>query len=305
MSKSVLDVVPWPCSLTLGDSDTLIQGLQGMLIVWHNFLHVFYAGGCLCTPSDDDRCNNIAGAIRDLRVNYLLTTPSLARTLDPAAVPDLKRIVFGGELLNRDDVARWGPNVEIRDSYGPSECTVTSAIAVYGQDFTTKVSLGRACCLNAWIASCLQPHALAPIGATGELVLESPMIGRGYLKDPDRTEASFICDPPWLLRGGSGMTVSGRKGRLYKTGDLVKYDSRGILTFMGRKDTQVKIRGQRVELEEIEVHARRSLGESFAVAVEMIEINVGASKSQVLMMFLSVKTFLPKRSRGSVITGAD
>ena len=101
------------------------------------------------------------------------------------------------------------------------------------------------------------------------------------------------------------MTVSGRKGRLYKTGDLVKYDSRGILTFMGRKDTQVKIRGQRVELEEIEVHARRSLGESFAVAVEMIEINVGASKSQVLMMFLSVKTFLPKRSRGSVITGAD
>jgi hypothetical protein len=96
---------------------------------------------------------------------------------------------------------------------------------------------------------------LLPPGCTGELLLEGPIVGRGYLNNPAKTAVHFIQDPLWLLRGAMGKP--GRRGRLYKTGDLVRYNENGSLTYLCRKDDQVKVRGQRIELGEIE-HALRS-----------------------------------------------
>ncbi len=83
-------------------------------------------------------------------------------------------------------------------------------------------------------------------------MIEGPILARGYLKDPEKTKAAFITNPAWLKNGGGN--TPGRQGRLYKTGDLVRYDNAGNLVYVGRKDTQVKVRGQRVELGEIEHH---------------------------------------------------
>ncbi|THC87576.1 hypothetical protein EYZ11_012980 [Aspergillus tanneri] len=69
--------------------------------------------------------------------------------------------------------------------------------------------------------------------------------------------AAFIEDPDWLLQGSHSQP--GRHGRLYKTGDLAQYNEDGRLTYVGRKDSQVKIRGQRVELGEVEHYVRESL----------------------------------------------
>ena len=251
--------------------------------VWFNLLHTLYAGGCLCIPSDDDRRDNLAGTIRQLEANYVLLTPSLGRSLDPASVPNLKDIVLGGEPVSRQDFPSWGPDVKIRVAYGPSECTVISTVAVYGEDFVDSVNLGRTYGLNSWIVSCVREDTLAPIGAVGELLLEGPLVGKGYIGDPDKTAAAFVEDCPWLLKGCEGH--QGRKGRVYKTGDLVKYNSDGRIAFVARKDTQVKIRGQRVELEEIEVHARRLLGGSENLAAEVLL--VGQQNTQVLVMFIS------------------
>ncbi|KAL2132750.1 hypothetical protein VTI74DRAFT_3405 [Chaetomium olivicolor] len=172
--------------------------------VWENFLHTLCAGACLCIPSEYDRRNNIPGAVRELRPSFVDMTPSLARTLSPADMTGLKTLAFGGELLSIDDVNRWaGHVVEIRDVYGSSECTIASTVALYGEDFTEKVTLGRPC------------------GARRK-----------------------------------------KRGRLYKTGDLVRYNGSGRLTFVGRRDSQIKLRGQRIELEEIEVHARRFVDNS-------------------------------------------
>ncbi|KAM3536753.1 hypothetical protein ARSEF1564_010324, partial [Beauveria bassiana] len=96
-----------------------------------------------------------------------------------------------------------------------------------------------------------------PLGCAGELLLEGPLVGQGYLNDQEKTAAAFIDDPAWLVRGGSG--VPGRRGRLYKTGDLVYYNPDGTLQFVGRKDAQVKINGQRVELGEIAHYVQRCL----------------------------------------------
>lgn len=107
----------------------------------------------------------------------------------------------------------------------------------------------------AWIVDAESHDSLLPIGAVGELVLEGHTLARGYIGEPEKTAAAFLeVAPPWLrkLRPQS---------RLYKTGDLVRYNPDGTIRFIGRKDTQVKIRGQRVELGEVEHHIR-ALGSS-------------------------------------------
>lgn len=94
---------------------------------------------------------------------------------------------------------------------------------------------------------------LVPIGAPGELLLEGPNIGEGYIKNAAQTRAVFLEQAPiWFSRDHSMVTTYSPK--FYRTGDIVKYDTDGSLIFVGRKDSQVKIRGQRVELSEIENH---------------------------------------------------
>ncbi|THZ03822.1 nonribosomal peptide synthase 11 [Aureobasidium pullulans] len=253
-------------------------------VVWEQFWMVFCTGACLCIPSDDDRKDNIAGMIRDFEINYLDTTPSLARTIDPSSVATLRHVVLGGEPVDVDDVTRWG-DVEVRNAYGPSECTVTSTIARYREDFTAIINIGRPCGLNAWVISRVQPSELCPIGAVGELFLEGPLVGNGYLNNETKTKASFLQDPPWLPEQ-IAQQGSRRKGRFYRTGDLVSCDHQGILRYLGRIDTQVKIRGQRVELEEIELRARRFMGAAVSVAAAVSEIKVSSHRVQTLTLFL-------------------
>lgn len=83
-----------------------------------------------------------------------------------------------------------------------------------------------------WVVDPKDPRRLVPIGAPGELLIEGPHVGCGYLHDPARTAAAFIRQPPWLqaLRRG-------RATRVYKTGDLVRYDADGSLLFLGRIDS--------------------------------------------------------------------
>ena len=101
-----------------------------------------------------------------------------------------------------------------------------------------------------------------PIGATGELLIEDPVLARGYLRDAAKTQRAVIDNPLW---------TQGAK-RLYKTGDLVHYNSDGTMTYVGRiEDTQVEIRGQRVELGEIEHQLRTVNSEARGVAVELVE----------------------------------
>jgi non-ribosomal peptide synthetase component F len=78
-------------------------------------------------------------------------------------------------------------------------------------------------------------NKLVPLGAIGKLLVEGPILAPGYLNDLEKTAAAFIEDLPWLLRGGGG--YPGRRGRLYKTGDLVRYDPNGNLVYIGCKDS--------------------------------------------------------------------
>lgn len=224
-------------------------------------------GGCLSVPSDADRMNDLSGAIRKSGANMAHMTPSVARVLDSDIIPSLEVLGLGGEAVSASDAATWGKDTSVVIAYGPSECTVGCTV---NNNVQVSTNIGYGVGGLTWVVDPEDHNKLVGVGEVGELLIEGPVVGIGYLNDPGKTSEVFISDPTWLLQGHGDF--QGRQGRLYKTGDLVKYDSNGTgsIAFVGRKDQQVKLRGQRVELSEVEHHLRRHLQQHAQIVAEVI-----------------------------------
>lgn len=241
-----------------------------------NVFGTLSAGGCLCIPSEEDRRCNISKAIADMGVTVAEFTPSVARQMDPSIVPTLETLILGGEEVSVGDVALWWGKTRIVNVYGPAEC-LASTINSEPASPEEATRIGKGAGLVTWIVDQDDHECLVPPGVIGELLLEGPLVGNGYLNNPERTASAFIENPKWLLQGPPGR--SGRHGRLYKTGDLVKYHKEGNLSFMGRKDTQIKIRGQRVELGEVEYWVQKVMPDVIQVVAEVVELQGGGSNA--------------------------
>lgn len=220
-------------------------------VAWYNAFQTFTAGGCLCIPSEEDRKNDVAGAIRRLRATSATLTPTLAEILDEDTVRSLHVLELGGEAVGQQLIERMSSLTRVRIAYGPVECTIR---VTWARKHLGEQSIGFAVGASVWI---IHPITSLPVGVgcSGELWIEGPLVGRGYLNDPVSTRAKFIDNPQWLINGTCG--YPGRHGRLYKTGDLARLNEDGSIAFLGRMDSQVKIRGQRVELAEVESHILR------------------------------------------------
>ncbi|RMJ26305.1 nonribosomal peptide synthase [Aspergillus sp. HF37] len=239
-------------------------------------------GGCVCVPSEYDRMHNLAGFIREHQVNFAIFTPSVINTLlCPVDVPHLQTIVLGGEAVTPETVHTWAPtNVTLINGYGPAETTICAVGNIPAHGWVTG-TIGPMTGSVGWITTPSDPSRLAPIGAVGELLIEGPVVTRGYLNDPERTAAAYIPAPSWH----ADFRNIQEGHRLYRTGDLVQYTKNGWIKFAGRKDTQVKLRGQRIELGEVEHHARQC----FPCAGELIaEVVVRAEGSGVPVLAVFV-----------------
>ena len=149
-----------------------------------------------------------------------------------------------------------------------NKTTVSCTWKEFTNDIETEPNnIGQAIGSHAWIVHPENVNLLQPIGCKGELLMEGPILARGYLGDRQKTEKSFICNPTWA-RGSEGSVR-----RFYRTGDLVSYGSNGDLKYHGRIDTQVKLNGQRIELGEIEHHVQLILPQGSQSAVELVTAN--------------------------------
>ena len=244
------------------------------------------AGGCVCVPSDHDRLNNLAAVVNRFEVNFMDITPTVASFLQPSDVPTLKSMVLGGEAVTKKAVEIWGNKVRLHGGYGPSECSVNCAwngeVATAGE----VTNIGRAIGSVSWLVDPKDHDQLVPIGCTGELLIEGPILARQYLHDPKKTANSFIENPSWVI-GRS--RVGSVKRRMYKTGDLVRYNSDGTMTYLGRKDSQVKLNGQRIELGEIEHHVKLNLPPQAHSAVELITIRGNQRTTKALAAFICLQ----------------
>ncbi|KAL8668797.1 MAG: hypothetical protein Q9168_006590 [Polycauliona sp. 1 TL-2023] len=218
-------------------------------------------GGCVCIPSEEDRKGLFTTVMNRMQVNWVLFTPSVASLIKPEDVPSLQTLVYGGEAVKQENVSRWVHKVRLFNCYGPAECGAC-AIGEFIQQDSRPANIGRQFGGElCWVVDPENHDRVLPIGAVGELVVEGPTLARGYLDDQSKTQAAFIKSPCWPQ--GAGLK---RPRRIYKTGDLVRQNSDGTFDFVGRKDLQVKVRGQRVEIGEVEHHLSIFPGISLSMA---------------------------------------
>ena len=240
-------------------------------------------GGTVCVPSDQDRLNDLPGAVSRLGANFMDLTPTVATYLNPAEMPSIKTLCLGGESLTKAVLDVWGDKVEIHNQYGPSECSINSTHRPDVVRSSDPSNIGRSVGSVSWIVESSDHDRLVAIGCEGELLIEGPILAQGYLNNTEKTSQVFIEDPKWAPSFDSGRHQGTR--RMYKTGDLVRYNSDGTISYLGRKDQQVKLHGQRIELGEIEYHVRTHLEADWQYAVELITPGDSLGSAKALALF--------------------
>lgn len=226
------------------------------------------AGACICIPSEAARVNDLPGFIRDSRINWMISTPSLFRLFQPETISNVRTVSLAGEIIPQDIIDLWAGRVQLFNAYGPAECTICTTHKIE-LDTWIPGTIGRPAGGEAWVVDQFNVNRLVPVGAVGELLFQGPVVARGYFQRPNATEKAFLPGrTPWLPA-----SFSEGRGALYRTGDLVSYNIDGTLRYLGRKDTQVKLRGQRIDLEGIESQIRRHLPTDHSVVLDAVQTN--------------------------------
>ncbi|KAL2864993.1 uncharacterized protein BJX67DRAFT_359578 [Aspergillus lucknowensis] len=235
-------------------------------------LGALFNGACLCVPSDHIRMNGLEKFIRDMDINWAYLTPAFARTIKPEDVPSLELLLLAGEAVSRDILDSWFGKVRLVNGWGPAETCVFSSLHEWKTADESPLTIGQPVGCSCWVVDPNNPQQLAPIGAVGELVIQGPTLLREYLSNPQQTERSVARDlPEWAPKRQLPCW-----DRFFMTGDLGLYNLDGTIRFLTRKDTQVKIRGLRVELSEVEHHVQRSLEGVQQVAADVFTTDGGA-----------------------------
>jgi amino acid adenylation domain-containing protein len=219
-------------------------------------------GGTIRLAALDDPAARACGAPW-----FLKATPGQLPLLDAAPSPT-SDLVIGGEALTAEALGQWravNPTAVVVNEYGPTEATVgcVAARVEPGEPLPPgPVSIGRPVPgMRAYVLDArLNP---VPAGVAGELYVAGPQVARGYLNRPGLTAQRFLPDP---FAVGE---------RMYATGDLARWRVGGTLDYLGRTDHQVKIRGMRVELDEISSAMLANPDVREAVAVLRAETLVG------------------------------
>ncbi|HEX4704725.1 MAG TPA: amino acid adenylation domain-containing protein [Pseudonocardiaceae bacterium] len=203
--------------------------------------------------------------LRRERVSYLGAPPAMIALLDPEPYPALRGLLVGGEAFTGDLVNRWNlPGRLFLNAYGPTEATIgCTYYPCERKVWRSSPPIGRAMphrrvyLLDRW-------GVPVPVGVPGEIVSAGPGLARGYVHDDVLTAKKFVPDP----------FVPGE--RMYRTGDLAVWTRDGQIQFLGRLDTQIKLRGQRIELEEVETVLSEHIGVAHAVVALRTDTPSGA-----------------------------
>ncbi|KZT23181.1 acetyl-CoA synthetase-like protein [Neolentinus lepideus HHB14362 ss-1] len=212
------------------------------------------------------------------KLDVLSLTPSGLQQLDPYDHPNLKCIFTCGEALPKSLVDKWSTKVALYSDYGPTECCISTSCNSTPYSGDMPITLGRPFPNMSMYVLNGETRRPVPIGVTGELFIGGVGVAAGgYYGRSDLTNAKFVQDP--------FMPAGNPREMMYRAGDLVRWLPHGELQFHGRDDTQVKLKGYRIELEEVASVMRGVTGVDDALA--MIR---GTNNGQILVGFVSSKT---------------
>ena len=233
-----------------------------------SYLVPLTTGACTYTiPHDQIKYSYVYGLLEDHQLTFGAMAPSMIRYLRPyfdeINAPGMRYNILTAEASPADLVAEWSkciPNAEIYDFYGPTEATIYCTYYKCGSDGNYKnlngnLSIGKP--MDGITAIIRDENGnVTERGKKGELCISGDQLTPGYWNNQEKTAESFF-DLIW----------EGELRRFYKTGDSCFFDDEGDILYAGRLDYQVKIQGYRIELSEIEYHAREWLKGQNAVAV--------------------------------------
>lgn len=246
----------------------LIISAFGFDLTQKNIFALLTKGGCIAFPTSDTYDNTkILSEIERLSITMINCAPSAFYPVveccnELRRLASLRLVLFGGEPIRLESLSRWilsdCYNAKLVNMYGPTECTDIAASYVIENPanyFGNTIPIGRP---NSNVQLYVLDEKLlpVPIGVVGELYIGGAGVGTGYINNQVQTASRFIKNPF-------------STGKIYKTGDLVRYRNDGNLEFVDRIDGQVKIRGFRIELGEIEskINELEGVGECVISAV--------------------------------------
>ena len=215
--------------------------------------------------------HRLADFIRDSQLTQWFSVPSILHhmakfdSVRRNDFPALKRLLWCGEKFPTPALMYWMrrlPHATFVNLYGPTEATIASSyyrVPRCPEDDTAEIPIGDACEGEKLLVLDEQLRQVAP-GEIGDLYIGGVGLSPGYWRDPDKTSQAFRPDP----------YSPNPADRIYRTGDLAKIGSDGLIYLVGRSDTQIKSRGYRIELGEIEtaVHAVPGIQDAAVVAVD-------------------------------------
>ncbi|KAF9973971.1 hypothetical protein BGZ75_000989, partial [Mortierella antarctica] len=268
------------------DTWCLLHSFAFDFSIWEIWGALRHGGKLVIVSQDVARTpQDLYRLIQDQAVTVLNMTPSAFKPLIEIDAADslpnsLRYVILAGEALVPAMLKPWflrhaQGSPKIGNIYGPTEITIyaTSRLMTLDDCSQTTSPIGtRLPDLRTYVLDTYsQP---VPLGAVGELYVGGAGVSRGYLNRPDLTAERFLSDP----------FVKGNKGRMYKTGDLVRYLPDGSLVFMGRNDHQVKIRGFRVELGEIETRLTEH-----PLVSEAVVVALGEESDKRLVAYVTIR----------------
>ena len=201
------------------------------------------SGGTLFIEQGENLIETFEDISANAAINSIKMTPSHIRLLEGLRSTSIELAILGGEALEKkhmEALKQYQPDIVVYNEYGPTEATVGSV--VYKIEEVDRPILIGAPIWNTGIFVLDTDLNLCPLGVPGELYIGGAGLAKGYLNRPQLSSERFIPNP----------LADESYPILYKTGDWAKWHPEGVLTYLGRKDEQVKINGYRIELAEIE-----------------------------------------------------
>lgn len=242
----------------VAESDRILQGFSVAFDASLEELCLSFVNGCTLITGTSEIMHagpNFPDVLQKLNITVLSCAPTLLSMIEQD-IPSLRIIILGGEACPKDLASRWHkPGRVIINSYGPTEATVVATcsrlepnqpvtIGMPIPNYATFIVGEDLCCL--------------PPGEVGELCIGGLGVSRGYLNRDELNAEKFI---------NLTLPLSQEQTRVYRTGDLARYDGQGNIEYLGRGDDQVKLRGYRIELSEIEALLLQCPGVLAAAAV--------------------------------------
>jgi len=274
----------WKIALEITEHDKVLQmfDLTFDLSVMSYLAPLCKGACCFTIPKDKIKYSYIFELMEDHQLTVALMVPSVLHHLRPyfdeIHLPEMRYSLFCGEALPLDITEEWSrclPNATIQNVYGPTEDTIFCTYYTFERNNSNKhlngvLSIGKAMVNN--ITVIIDEHNnILDNGQEGQLCLGGAQLTAGYWRNDEKNRESFF-----------DAQYQGKTERFYKTGDLCRSDSEGDILYVGRVDFQVKIQGFRVELTEIEFHAKQFFQKTNLVALAVTD---NSGNSEIALAF--------------------